>query len=478
MVEDLVGMDAPFAPDDAEAERMRLERPASEVCWNDAKGRSWDLTVPPTVYPPREDTDLLAHALLSLGPGAGRTVFEVGVGSGALLLQMAADGWSVGGCDVHPYAVAATRNLLSAHGHQCTVLEGDLRELGADALERADLILWNTPYLPPVSVDEAHLGPLEEASLSDPVPEGAGHALLERLATLPERRDRIAMVVLREDAALRLRADATKRGWCCVIEGRLAFDDGERVVVVALTKAWPYASHHLVATTGSTNADLFEDERKVGDSLRAEQQTEGRGRRTASWVSSGGDLTASWVLHDGAMPMQPHGLIQAACGLATKDALLDLGLVDEEAVLLKWPNDVLIDGKGLGKLGGWLIESRQQGKHTRVVAGLGLNLTEGPEAIDGTPRSTLLGPQSSTLHAALTVRLCARLTALHSGRGRERLANEALAAFQASAARLGMTDKEGTPLSPTALDEEGGLCVVGRDAPLHDLDAVAWRFWP
>ena len=478
MVEDLVGMDAPFAPDDAEAERARLERPASEVRWNDAKGRPWNLTVPPTVYPPREDTDLLAHALLNLGPGAGRTVFEVGVGSGALLLQLAADGWGVGGCDVHPYAVAATRNLLTSHGHPSTVLEADLRDLDPVALERADLILWNTPYLPAVAVDEAHLGPLEEASLSDPVPEGAGHALLARLVTLPKRRGRVAMLVLREDAAHRLRADATKQGWCCVVEGRLAFDDGERVVVVALTKAWPHASHHSVVTTGSTNADLFEGERNIGDSLRAQQQTEGRGRRTAAWASQEGDLTASWVLHDGPETMPPHGLMQAACGLATKDALVDLGLVQEDTILLKWPNDVLIDGERLGKLAGWLIESRQHGKHTRVVAGLGLNLTEGPDAISGTPRSALLGPEASTLHAAVTARLCARLNELHTGRGRERLADQALAAFQASAMRLGMTDKEGTPVSPTAMDERGGLCVEGRDAPLHDLDAVAWRFWP
>jgi biotin-(acetyl-CoA carboxylase) ligase len=164
--------------------------------------------------------------------------------------------------------------------------------------------------------------------------------------------------------------------------------------------------------------------------------------------------------------------------LATKDALLDLGLVNEEEVVLKWPNDVLTDGTRLGKLGGWLIESRQQGKHTRVVAGLGLNLTEGPESIGGTPRAALHGPEASTLHSALTVRLCARLNELHTVRGRERLALEALAAFQASANRLGMTDAEGEPLSPTALDEQGGLCVEGRDAPLHDLDAVAWRFWP
>ncbi|MDP6232869.1 MAG: hypothetical protein QF839_01660 [Candidatus Poseidoniaceae archaeon] len=478
MVEGLVGMDAPFAADDAEAERLRLERPASEVVWKDAKGRPWNLTVPPTVYPPREDTDLLARTLLNLGPGAGRTAFEVGVGSGALLLQMAADGWVVSGCDVHPYAVAATRSMLADQGHDSHVREGDLRDLDDEALERADLILWNTPYLPPVSVDEAHLGPLEEASLSDPVPEGSGHALLARLAMLPDRRDRTAMLVLREDAALRLRADATKEGWCCVVEGRLEFDDGERLVAVALTKAWPHATHHLVHSTGSTNADPFGDERRIGDSLRAEHQTEGRGRRTASWASNGGDLTASWVLHNGPMPMPPHGLMQAACGLATKDTLVDLGLVEEEWVVLKWPNDVLVDGTRLGKLGGWLIESRQQGKHTRVVAGLGLNLTEGPDAVDGTPRSTLIGPEAPVLHAALSVRLCARLIELHSKRGRERLAVEALAAFQASATRLGMIDEEGHPLSPTALDDQGGLCVEGREQPLHDLDAVGWRFWP
>jgi biotin-(acetyl-CoA carboxylase) ligase len=478
VVEGLVDMDAPFAPDDAEAERLRLERPASEVAWNDAKGRPWNLTIPPTVYPPREDTDLLARALLNLGPSAGRTAFEIGVGSGALLLQLAADGWGVGGCDVHPYAVAATRNVLAGQGHQTHVVEGDLRDLGVEALERADLILWNTPYLPPVSVDEAHLGPLEEASLSDPVPEGAGHALLARLAMLPDRRGRIAMVVLREDAAFRLQADATKHGWCCVVEGRLEFDDGERLVVVALTKAWPNATHRLVHSTGSTNADLFVGERRVGDSLRAELQTEGRGRRTASWTSSGGDLTASWILHDGPMPMHPHGLMQAACGLATKDALVDLGLVAEEMVVLKWPNDVLINEAHLGKLGGWLIESRQQGKHTRVVAGLGLNLTKGADAVDGTPRSTLIGPEASLLHGALTVRLCARLNQLQTRRGREWLSSEALAAFQASATRLGMNDEDGKPWSPVALDDQGGLCVEGREEPLHDLDAVRWRFWP
>jgi hypothetical protein len=41
-----------------------------------------------------------------------------------------------------------------------------------------------------------------------------------------------------------------------------------------------------------------------------------------------------------------------------------------------------------------------------------------------------------------------------------------------------MIDEEGHPLSPTALDDQGGLCVEGREQPLHDLDAVRWRFWP
>ena len=67
-------MDAPFAAADAEAERLRLERTSAAHRWTDGKGRPWDLVIPPTVYPPREDTDLLADALAAL---VNKTITEV-----------------------------------------------------------------------------------------------------------------------------------------------------------------------------------------------------------------------------------------------------------------------------------------------------------------------------------------------------------------------------------------------------------------
>lgn len=471
-------MNAPFAPADAEAERFRPERPPQVTRWIDAKSRPWELTVPHTVYPPREDTDLLAQWLAALGPGGGRSVFEVGVGSGAIMLQAAADGWNVSGCDVHPYAVAAARHALASHGYAGRILEADVADLDASLLTKADLVLWNTPYLPSVETGHEHLGPLEEAGLSDPLPEGSGHALLARLDTASGGERPLVALVVQERAVADLRSDATKRGWACSRVGQLGFDDGERLNVLTLARAWPGAPSTVIASAGSTNADLMEGKRSVGESLRAEQQTNGRGRRTASWVSHPGDLTASWVIHEGASPVPSHGLIQAACALATRDVLIDLGCADAEHVLLKWPNDILLDKGAPAKVGGWLVESSQHGRNTRIVAGLGLNLTEGAAVVDGTPRARLEGTSADALHAALNARLCSRLRDLSSTTERGLLVEEAVLAYRTSAHRLGMSDLNGADLVPVDMDEHGGLCVRGNPVPIHDLDAVRWRAWP
>ncbi|MEO2179396.1 MAG: 50S ribosomal protein L11 methyltransferase, partial [Candidatus Poseidoniia archaeon] len=68
----------------------------------------WEITVPHTVYPPREDTALLGRALLRLSGRCGRAV-EIGCGSGVLSILLASIGWSVTACDVNPFAVAAAR---------------------------------------------------------------------------------------------------------------------------------------------------------------------------------------------------------------------------------------------------------------------------------------------------------------------------------------------------------------------------------
>jgi BirA family biotin operon repressor/biotin-[acetyl-CoA-carboxylase] ligase len=121
----------------------------------------------------------------------------------------------------------------------------------------------------------------------------------------------------------------------------------------------------VIAECDSTNTLLMAraDSAPSGTVLVAECQTAGRGRMGRSWLAEpGASLTFSllWRLPRGTAP---SGLSLAA-GVAIAEALLDLGF---DGVALKWPNDILRDGK---KLGGILIELAS----STAVIGLGLNL--------------------------------------------------------------------------------------------------------
>ncbi len=105
--------------------------------------------------------------------------------------------------------------------------------------------------------------------------------------------------------------------------------------------------------------------------LRAERQTGGRGRQGRAWVSPPGNLYASTLVRP--RPSDPPA---ATLALVAAVAL-------EEAVsayvpgmaLLKWPNDLLIDG---AKLSGILLERAGDA----VVVGIGINLAHHPTDTD------------------------------------------------------------------------------------------------
>lgn len=121
----------------------------------------------------------------------------------------------------------------------------------------------------------------------------------------------------------------------------------------------------VVVECDSTNTLLLAraDRAPSGTVLVAERQTAGRGRMGRQWhAERGASLTFSF-LHRLPQGVAPSGL-SLAIGVAIAEALRDLGI---DGVALKWPNDILRDGR---KLGGILIELAA----SVAVIGVGLNL--------------------------------------------------------------------------------------------------------
>jgi BirA family biotin operon repressor/biotin-[acetyl-CoA-carboxylase] ligase len=127
----------------------------------------------------------------------------------------------------------------------------------------------------------------------------------------------------------------------------------------------------LLRLVDSTNRFLLEDESAGADGIHvclAESQTAGRGRRGRSWVSPFGANLYLSVLRAYALAPESLQGLSLAVGIATAGALQSLGV---RGLALKWPNDVLLDGK---KVGGILLEVSGTGAGSRVVAGIGVNV--------------------------------------------------------------------------------------------------------
>lgn len=111
-----------------------------------------------------------------------------------------------------------------------------------------------------------------------------------------------------------------------------------------------------LATTTSTQ-DVARD-LPLGSVVVADHQSDGRGRLDRGWEAPpGAALLASFVL-----PARP--LASLAAGVAVATACGD-------GARLKWPNDVLLEGR---KLAGILVEQRGE----RCIVGVGVNLTWAP----------------------------------------------------------------------------------------------------
>ncbi len=131
-----------------------------------------------------------------------------------------------------------------------------------------------------------------------------------------------------------------------------------------------------LATIGSTNVEALARAREGERGplwVVARSQTGGKGRRGRVWVSPPGNLYASLLLGDPAPPARLAQLSFVAA-LAVHDAVTELAPMLGPRLALKWPNDVMCDGR---KLCGILLEGEGSGS-AAVALGIGVNCVQHP----------------------------------------------------------------------------------------------------
>ncbi len=129
-----------------------------------------------------------------------------------------------------------------------------------------------------------------------------------------------------------------------------------------------FAAIDAVPTTGSTNADLAAAARggaASGTVLVADHQSAGRGRFARRWEAPPGSSVAiSMLLRPAGVPFERWLWLPLVAGIAVADALAALGVRPQ----VKWPNDVLIDGRKLCGILSVRVDDA-------AVIGIGINTT-------------------------------------------------------------------------------------------------------
>ena len=247
--------------------------------------------------------------------------------------------------------------------------------------------------------------------------------LLQRLANGPVGGDTLAREAGLTRAAVWKRIDGLREAGIAIVaapgRGYRLEQPLDLLDADAIRAALPRSAQDGLAgleiawSLDSTNSELLRRAAPPHGSavLLAERQTGGRGRRGRAWASP---LAAHVYLSlarrfEGGLARL--GGLSLVAGVAACEALRGLGFSE---VGLKWPNDlVVVDDKGLRKLGGLLVEGGGEvAGAARAVIGIGLNVRMPPQAgnVIDQPWAELDGlspqaPSRNAVVAALLVRL-------------------------------------------------------------------------
>ena len=149
-----------------------------------------------------------------------------------------------------------------------------------------------------------------------------------------------------------------------------------------MNEAWPHdiPLRHL-EETDSTNQEA----RRLAMTgaptplwILADRQTKGRGRRGREWLAPPGNLTATLLIRP-EKPLAQCAQLSVVAALATAGMIAHCATAAE--VKLKWPNDVLAQGR---KIAGILLESagNDASRPDWLAVGIGVNLAAHPADVE------------------------------------------------------------------------------------------------
>ena len=237
-------------------------------------------------------------------------------------------------------------------------------------------------------------------------------------------------------------------------------------LTAAAARLGPFGQHVLwhaeLPSTNDAAASLAERGVAEGCVVIAESQTAGRGRHGRTWSSpAGAGLYVSVVLRPGESMVS---LVTLTAGVGLAEGIQTAtGL----RPVLKWPNDLFVDGR---KLGGILAEAGSSGNRVgHVVLGFGINVRPGSYPPDVAARATSLeGELGRPVDRGVVLAECLAGLANRYDGLRQHGSDAVLAAWRSMAApmlqRKVEWDRAGTVASGVAEDVDDSGALVVRTA--------------
>lgn len=143
----------------------------------------------------------------------------------------------------------------------------------------------------------------------------------------------------------------------------------------ATAEGWKVHTYAQLPSTQDYVKELGEEGLPEGTVVQCLTQTKGRGRHGREWTSPMGGLYVSVLLRP-QCAASVAGQLSFVVAVAVS-AAIDEVIRKDHRKTLKWPNDILIDGK---KCAGILLESGMAGAMVNWLAvGIGVNIMSAPE---------------------------------------------------------------------------------------------------